>query len=62
MIGHDLEILKILMEIKDSGRAVLMATHNYNILKQFKEKTFKCENGKLLLVDNNSPIDFSSLD
>jgi len=56
------EILKILMEIKESGRAVLMATHNYNILKQFKEKTFKCENGKLLLVDNNSPIDFSSLD
>jgi cell division transport system ATP-binding protein len=56
------EILKILMEIKNSGRAVLMATHNYNILKKFQEQTYKCENGKLLKVDNNTAIDFSLFD
>ena len=53
------EILNILMEIKDSGTAILMATHNYNILKKFQQETYKCEKSKLIRVDSDTPIDFS---
>ncbi len=56
------EILNILMEIKESGTAILMATHNYNILKKFQQETYKCEKGKLIRVDSDTPIDFSLFD
>jgi cell division transport system ATP-binding protein len=42
------EIMKILTEISTSGRAVMMATHNYNLLKKFPSRTLKCEKEKLL--------------
>jgi cell division transport system ATP-binding protein len=42
------EIMKILVDISESGRAVMMATHNYNLLKSFPSRTLKCENEKLL--------------
>lgn len=42
------EIMKILVDISDSGRAVLMATHNYNLIQRFPSRTLKCEKEKLL--------------
>jgi len=41
------DIMKILWEISESGRAVMMATHNYNLIKRFSSRTLKCEEGKL---------------
>ena len=41
------EIMKILAGISESGRAVMMATHNYNLIKRFPARTLKCENEKL---------------
>ena len=41
------EIMKILWDIYESGRAVIMATHNYNLIKRFPSRTLKCEDGKL---------------
>ena len=41
------EILKILVDIAGSGRAVMIATHNYNLIKRFPARTIKCEEGKL---------------
>ena len=41
------EIMNILVDISQSGRAVMMATHNYNLLKRFPFRTLKCENEKL---------------
>jgi cell division transport system ATP-binding protein len=41
------EIMKILSDIAQSGRAVMIATHNYNLLKRFPARTLKCEEGKL---------------
>jgi len=41
------DIMKIMVEIAGSGRAVIMATHNYNLLKRFPSRTLKCEGGKL---------------
>jgi len=56
------EIMQILFDIKNSGRAILMATHNYTILKKYPEKTFKCEAGNLITLNNNEEIDMSILD
>ena len=41
------EIMKILSDISASGRAVIMATHNYNLIKRFPSRTLKCEDGML---------------
>ncbi len=41
------EIMIILSEISANGRAVIMATHNYNLIKRFPSRTLKCEAGKL---------------
>lgn len=41
------EIMNILLDISESGRAVVMATHNYNLIKKFPSRTLKCEGGKL---------------
>jgi cell division transport system ATP-binding protein len=41
------EIMKILVSIAESGRAVMMATHNYNLIKRFPSRTLKCEDEKL---------------
>jgi len=41
------EIMKILSDISASGRAVIMATHNYNLIKRFPSRTLKCEGGLL---------------
>ena len=45
------DIMKILVEISKSGRAVMMATHNYNLIKHFPSRTMKCEDGRLLHQD-----------
>ena len=41
-------IMEILLEIQKNGRSVLMATHNYNLIKKFPARIIKCEGGKLL--------------
>ena len=41
-------IMRLLFEISGSGRAVLMATHNYSLMEKFPARTLKCENGKLI--------------
>jgi cell division transport system ATP-binding protein len=55
------EIMKLLEEISSSGRAVLMATHNYTILKKFPARTLKCENERIIEMETNTEIDFSNL-
>ncbi|MEN8230134.1 MAG: ATP-binding cassette domain-containing protein [Bacteroidota bacterium] len=41
------EIMLILSDISENGRAVMMATHNYTLIKRFPSRTLKCEDGKL---------------
>lgn len=41
-------IMRLLFEISNSGRAVLMATHNYSLMVKFPARTIKCDNGKLI--------------
>ena len=42
------EIMNILFEISENGRAVVMATHNYTLIKKFPSRTVKCENDAVL--------------
>jgi cell division transport system ATP-binding protein len=55
------EILRLLLEISSSGRAVIMATHNYPLLKKFPSRTIRCEKGNAYEVNHAAEIDFSSL-
>jgi len=40
-------IMRLLFEISQSERAVLMATHNYSILDEFSSRIIRCEGGKI---------------
>ena len=48
-------IMNLLFEISRSGRAVLMATHNYSLFKEFPARKIKCEDGKVLHQDYDHP-------
>lgn len=40
-------IIELLFEISKTGRAVLMATHDYTLIQKYLARIFKCENGKV---------------
>ena len=41
-------ILKTFQQINKSGTAVLMATHDYGLIKKFPARILKCEDGKVV--------------
>jgi cell division transport system ATP-binding protein len=45
-------IMQLLFDISRSGRAVLMATHNYSLFRSFPARTIKCEAGRLSVFEN----------
>jgi cell division transport system ATP-binding protein len=42
------EIVMLLKQISTSGTAVVIATHDYHIIRAFPSRIIKCENGKVL--------------
>jgi cell division transport system ATP-binding protein len=50
-------ILKLLTDISKTGRAVVVATHNYTLLKKFSARTIKCDAGKLIEVNEDEEIE-----
>jgi len=50
-------INRLLVDISKTGRAVLMATHNYTLLKKFSAKTLKCDDGKLVEVKEDEEME-----
>ena len=54
------EIMQILLAIAETGRAVMMATHNYHLIKKFPSRTLKCE-GEKLTEANLSEADLDRL-
>jgi cell division transport system ATP-binding protein len=46
-----LEILQLLKNINTRGTAVLMATHNYDLVKKVHERIVQVQNGKLIDVE-----------
>lgn len=54
-------LMKILFDISNNGRAVIMATHDYNMVKKFTARTIKFENGKVSEQNHTKEIDFERL-
>lgn len=38
------ELMTLLMQINNSGKSVLMATHNHNVISAFPARTIECDN------------------
>jgi cell division transport system ATP-binding protein len=55
-------IMLLLREISAGGCTVLMATHNYTLLKKFPARTFKCDDGGFTQIEQQGEIDFTRLD
>ena len=45
------KILQLLHDLCKDGCAVLMATHEHNLLEKFPSKIFKCQDGKLISLN-----------
>tara|TARA_R110001583_G_scaffold12582_2_gene55689 strand:- start:1263 stop:1955 length:693 start_codon:yes stop_codon:yes gene_type:complete len=43
-------VMNVLKEIHDTGKTILMATHDYALILKFPYKTLKCEGGELFEV------------
>lgn len=55
------DIMNLLTNISRNGRAVIMATHNYTLLKKFPSRVIKCENGTITEISKLEEIDFTNL-
>ncbi|HKJ31958.1 MAG TPA: cell division ATP-binding protein FtsE [Balneolales bacterium] len=44
-------IMELFQKINDQGMAVLMVTHNYDMVKKFQHRTLKLEDGKLQEIE-----------
>lgn len=51
-----LEVMQLMNEIHQSGKSILMATHDYALIVKFKQKTIKCEGGELFEVVQQSAV------
>jgi cell division transport system ATP-binding protein len=50
-------IIRLLKEISKNGRAVVVATHNYTLLKKFTARTIKFMDGRLAEVNEEEEIE-----
>jgi len=50
-------IVRLLTDISKTGRAVIVATHNYTLLKKFAARTIKCDNGEMKDVINDQEME-----
>ncbi|TAI49548.1 cell division ATP-binding protein FtsE [Flagellimonas allohymeniacidonis] len=44
------EVMKVLQEINQSGRTIIMATHDYALILKYPHKTLKCDGSKIFEV------------
>jgi len=54
-------IIKLLVDISKTGRAVVVATHNQSIIKKFPSRIVKCQDGKMFEVKNDEEIELEKL-
>jgi len=48
------EILNLLIDISKNGKTVIIATHDYALLDKYPSRTVKCEQGKVVALENNA--------
>lgn len=42
------ELMKLLLQISATGKTIIMATHNHNVITNFPARTIECENSLLI--------------
>ncbi len=47
-------IMQLLLKLSQNGRTVLMATHNYSLLKKYPSRVLMCEGGKVEQVEEKA--------
>jgi cell division transport system ATP-binding protein len=52
------QIVQLLHDIRHEGTAVIMSTHNYNIVNMFPARVVKCENNRLFHVEDYSSLSY----
>jgi Predicted ATPase involved in cell division len=52
------QIVQLLHDICGRGTAVIMTTHNYNIVKAFPARVVKCKTGQLLDMEEGTPLSY----
>ncbi len=52
------QIVQLLHDIRHKETAVIMTTHNYNIVKAFPARVVKCENDKLYDIQEGAPLTY----
>ena len=52
------QIVQLLHDICRKGTAVIMTTHNYNIVKAFPSRVVKCQNDKLFDIDEEISLSY----
>jgi len=48
-------IMRLFVEINNAGTAVLMATHNYQLIQQYPRRVLRCQDGQLLDSTASAP-------
>lgn len=51
-------IMQLLLDISASGKTIVMASHDYETIKKFPQRTLKCEDQKLKEVNLMTDLDF----
>lgn len=46
-------IMELLFQISKNGRAVLMATHDYSLMEKFPSRILRCEDGRVISVEDH---------
>ena len=54
------EIMKLLFDISQKGKAILMATHDFHLMGKFKSRTIKCENSTVAEVEGSTINNYQS--
>lgn len=54
------ELMKLLHKISTEGKTIIMATHNYNLIKKFPGRTLRCQDTRLTEAKTEE-IDFEQL-
>jgi cell division transport system ATP-binding protein len=50
-------IIRLLQDISKTGRAVVVSTHNYTLLKKYSARTLKCDEGRLTEVKDEEEME-----
>ena len=48
------EIMNLLLEINNQGNTILMATHDYDMISKFPNRTLRIEDGKLFTLSEKT--------